>query len=100
MPYKVYFFQINNKNMGWKASMLIVQNTSEVKTAEEVIQNIDDKIKHDGDVYGLFSVTTPPPEINLFDGPVIAAIVIGILSTLLRKTHKYPKHSEGVTYCT
>lgn len=28
--------------MGWKASMLIVQNTSEVKTAEEVIQNIDD----------------------------------------------------------
>lgn len=36
------FFLINNKNMGWKASMLIVQNTSGIKTAEEVVQRIDD----------------------------------------------------------
>lgn len=28
--------------MGWKASMLIVQNTSEIKTAEEIVQKIDD----------------------------------------------------------
>ena len=28
--------------MGWKASMLIVQNTSGIKTAEEIVQKIDD----------------------------------------------------------
>ena len=27
--------------MGWKASMLIVQNTSGLKTAEEIVQKID-----------------------------------------------------------
>ncbi len=50
--------------MGWKASMLIVQNTSEIKTAEEVIQKIDDNY------YDLAGETTLDSCVNPHDDSI------------------------------
>lgn len=47
--------------MGWKVSMLIAQNTSGIKTAEEIVQKLDDNY------YEFVAETTLDACINLRD---------------------------------